>query len=270
MLELGGHEMSERLIGHAFSRRLALRGLCASAFMAALPISPGRGAERGKRPLKAIAFDGFAVFDAQPISALAEHLFPDHGQSLSGTWRTKIFEYTWLRTSAGRYADFAVCVDDALTFAVTSLKLELTNSGRRQLNAVYADLKAFPDILPALMELKAVGTRLVVLANPTPTMLANAIGNSGLQGIFDDVISTDRGMTYKPAPRAYQLAVDSLGLPREEIGFVASASWDATGSAWFGYESFWLNRLDLPPDQLGTTPRWVGRTMAEFLSFLRS
>jgi hypothetical protein len=39
----------------------------------------------------------------------------------------------------------------------------------------------------------------------------------------------------KPAPDAYALAMRTLGLREQEIGFAAFAAWDAAGASWFGY-----------------------------------
>jgi 2-haloacid dehalogenase len=41
------------------------------------------------------------------IAALCEALFPEHGSELVNVWRLHQFEYTWLRTVANRYANFA-------------------------------------------------------------------------------------------------------------------------------------------------------------------
>ena len=76
-------------------------------------------------PIKAIAFDGFTTFDPRSVSALAEELFPGRGSELSNLWRTRQFEYTWLRTVCGHYADFWKITEDALVFA-TMLKLKLS------------------------------------------------------------------------------------------------------------------------------------------------
>ena len=59
-----------------------------------------------KLTIKAIGFDAFTTFDPRPISALADRLFPGRGADLSNLWRTRLFEYTWLRTLYGNYADF--------------------------------------------------------------------------------------------------------------------------------------------------------------------
>ena len=47
------------------------------------------------------------------------------------------------------------------------------------------------------------------------------------------------------------MAVDAFGRPREGIPFVAFAGWDVAGAGWFGYPTFWVNRLGVAPDGAG-------------------
>jgi 2-haloacid dehalogenase len=49
---------------------------------------------------KAIAFDGFPIIDPGPVFARLEEMFPGKGSDLGNVWRTRQFEYTWLRTVA--------------------------------------------------------------------------------------------------------------------------------------------------------------------------
>jgi 2-haloacid dehalogenase len=67
-----------------------------------------------KTTIKAIAFDAFTTFDPQPIVALAEQLFPTQGAALGNAWRTRQFEYTWLRSVGHHYVDFWKVTEDAL------------------------------------------------------------------------------------------------------------------------------------------------------------
>jgi len=210
------------------------------------------------QPFKAVAFDAFPIFDPRPIFALAEELFPGRGTELSNVWRTRQFEYTWLRTLSGRYADFKKTTTDALIYAARTLKLEWDGKQLTRLIDAYFQLKAWPDVLPALAALKEAGIRLCFLSNFTREMLeANAKG-SGLDGYFEQLLSTDQARAFKPDPRAYQLGIDAFKLKREEIVFAAFAGWDAAGAKAFGYPTFWVNRqnavmeeLDAPPDATG-------------------
>jgi 2-haloacid dehalogenase len=91
-----------------------------------------------------------------------------------------------------------------------------------------------------------------------------------MEGVFDQVLSTNQIRTYKPDPRAYQIALEALGLQREAILFVAFAGWDVAGARWFGYPTFWVNRLQLPAEALGVAPDAVGRDLTEVVCFVQT
>jgi 2-haloacid dehalogenase len=243
-------------------RRLLQAGLSLTAAMLAAPSWPA-----GKPRFKAMAFDAFPVFDPGNVAVLAETLFPGKGAELIKLWRTRQFEYTWLRAAAGNYADFMRVTDDSLVFAAKSLGLELRGEHRDQLLKAWLELKTWPDAAPALRKLRAAGIRLAFLSNLTPAMLEGSIRHAGLDGIFEHVLSTDRVRGYKPDPRAYQLGISALELPREQILFVAFAGWDAAGARTFGYPTYWVNRLAAPPEELGVVVDGEGRTLDELVVF---
>lgn len=237
----------------------------ASSTVASSIASDSRGAGR---PIKAVAFDGFAIFNPRPIFALAEQLFPGRGAELSNVWRTKQFEYTWLRTISGHYRDFLGIIDDALAFACRSLDLELTGVTRSTLVASYLKMPAWPDVLPALSMMKESGLRLAFLSNFSPAMFDGNIKGTELEGMFDFQLSTDTVHAYKPDPRAYQMGLDAFALKREEILFAAFAGWDASGAKLFGYPTFWVNRQKPPREQLDAIPDGEGQGMADLVRFL--
>jgi 2-haloacid dehalogenase len=219
--------------------------------------------------IKAIAFDALAIFDVRPVAALAEKIFPGHGDQITALWRSRQFEYTWLRTAAGHYADFWQVTEEALVFAGNSLKLELTKTDRDRLMRGYLELKAWPDARTVLKSFKADGLRMAFLSNFTAAMLDQSVRNSSLQGIFEDHLSTDRVLAFKPAPQAYKMATTAFGLRKQEITFAAFASWDAVGAAWFGYPTFWVNRARATPDELGARPDGIGENLNDLADFVR-
>jgi len=220
--------------------------------------------------IEALAFDALTTFDPRPVFILAERFFPGRGADLSAAWRTRQFEYTWLRALTRRYADFWTVTEEALVFAANMLRLELSPDRRAQLMNAYLNLKAYPDALPALRLLKDSGIRLGFLTNMSPKMLDAAIDSAGLGGIFEQRLSTDLIRTYKPDPRAYQMGIDAFGLRLEQIGFVAFGGWDAAGAKSFGYTTFWVNRLGLPAEELGISPDGVGASLTDLAAFVRS
>lgn len=226
---------------------------------------------RPRAPQSAILFDAFVVFDPRPVTDLAEQLYPGRGAELTAAWRTKQFEYAWLRVVMQSYTDFWRCSEDALRHAATTLQLSLTPSRREQLMQAYLQLRPWPDVPAALDSLRAANVRLGLLSNFTPAMLGASIHASRLEGAFGHVLSTDRVRTYKPDPRAYQLGLDALGLPRERIAFAAFAGWDAAGAKRFGYPTLWVNRLGAPLEDLGApAPDAIVRTLSDAVGFMRT
>lgn len=242
--------------------------IASSTVVASGFVTSASAAETPRPAIKAIAFDGFPIFDPRPIFTLAEELFPGRGAELSNAWRTRQFEYTWLRTVAQRYRDFLGVIEDALIFAGNSLNLDITNEKRRTLVDGYLHMKAWPDVVPALSKLKEAGIRLAFLNNFSPAMLESNIRNAGLEGFFEYKLSTDAVRVYKPHPQAYQMGIDAFGVKREELLFAAFAGWDAAGAKLFGYPTFWVNRQKQPLEQLGAIPDGEGVGMNDLLSFL--
>src|SRR5262249_11310442 len=122
----GGDASSNGKIIMLLNRRelAVLAAGSAIAVTAGAPLDRPRAVNGAK--VKAIAFDGFPIIDPRPVVAKAEEIFPGKGLELSNTWRTRQFEYTWLRTLGGRYSDFWQVTQDALVFAAKVLRIDLS------------------------------------------------------------------------------------------------------------------------------------------------
>jgi 2-haloacid dehalogenase len=251
------------------NRRSFVALLAGGAAAAAVSAEPVTAAVAGAK-IKGIAFDGLAVFDPRPISALAERMFPGRGEEMGALWRTRQFEYTWLRTVGRQYADFWQVTEEALVFSCKSLKLELTKADRDRLMQSYLELRAWPDALATLKGLKAGGMRMAFLSNFTAAMLDQAVKNSGLEGIFEDHLSTDRVRAFKPDPRAHGMAMSAFGLRKEEIAFAGFGGWDAAGAKWFGYPTFWVNRMHVAAEELGVIPDGAGKDLNDLATFVQA
>jgi 2-haloacid dehalogenase len=240
-----------------------------SAASAASGLAAAAAAEPAHR-IKAIAFDALVVFDIRPIASMAETLFPGRGAEITNAWRTRQFEYTWLRTLTGNYAGFWQVTAEALSFTAKLLDLDLTHEKQDQLMEGFLRLKAWPDVLPTLTALKAAGIRMALLSDFSAEMLDANVRGAGLEGLFGDHLSTDRVQAFKPDPRAYRMAMESFKLKREEIAFAAFGGWDAAGAKRFGYPTFWCNRLKLPVEALGVVPDSVGTSTVDLAAFVKT
>lgn len=233
-------------------------------------VPPAAPASDARTHLRAICFDVFTLFDPRSVERVARSVIGEHAAALCKSWRTRQFEYSWLRTSAGRYADFHAITTEALEFASRETGLALSNDERRALIDAYTALEPWPDTHAALHEWRRAGLALAPLSNYSPSMLERLVGSAGLGDVFTTLVSTDRARTFKPDPRAYALGPAALGLPKESIAFAAFGGWDAAGARWFGFPTFWLNRLGVSEEALAPGPHASGATLAELARFVAS
>jgi len=219
---------------------------------------------------KAIAFDSFVLFNPDSVVPEVDRVFPGKGRDFTNLWRTRQFEYAWLRSITDRYVDFFAITDDALVYTAEAMKLELTPDNRRFLLNAYLHLTPWPDTVDALGRLKQSGLRVITISNFNPMMLRSNAENAGLTGFFDLLVSTDLIHTYKPDPRAYRLGMDQLHLAKQDILFVAFGGWDAAGAKSFGYPTFWVNRFNLPFEKLSIRPDQTSTNLDGLLNFVLS
>ena len=164
------------------------------------------------------------------------------------------------RRACSSTAGFAQC---PVNMSISSISSTIRSSTQREptgrlsrrlalteLETAFTELEPWPDAHATLLALRARGLRLAPLANFAPSMIERLLKRVGMYEMFDDWISTDRGHTYKPEPRAYALAETAFGLPRRSIAFAAFGGWDAAGGRWYGFPTFWVNRLGAPLEQL--------------------
>jgi 2-haloacid dehalogenase len=217
---------------------------------------------------RAVLFDAYGtLFDVFSVAARAEQLFPGQGQALAAQWRTSQIDYTRLYTLSGRYKPFWDLTQDALRYSIKRLNLQGDAAAEKALMSEYACLSAFPENMGTLRELKARGLPLGILSNGDPKMLQIAVNSTGMNGLFNWVLSVDAVKQFKTAPAAYALGPAAVGVPVKEILFVSSNCWDACCATWFGYQTLWVNRAGLPLEELGVTPTRMGTTLTDVLKF---
>ena len=218
--------------------------------------------------IKAIAFDGFVIFDPRSVEKRVEGVLPGRGAEFTNLWRTRQFEYCWLRTSGERYLDFWHGTEDALRYTAKSLKVALTSQQHDVFMEAYLQLQPWPDVREGLGELRRRGIRLAFLSNLTAAMLDANLKQAGLSEFFEPHLTTDRVQAYKPSPRAYQMGPDVLGLQKREIAFAAFGAWDAAGAKWFGYPTVWVNRGGVPEEELAAHPDVIAKDFGGLVEFV--
>ena len=136
-----------------------------SIFVGLLLFAHANAQTQAQPRFKAVAFDYFVIFDANSVIPEAERAFPGKGADFTRMWRTKQFEFGFLRSITNRHADFFKVTEDALIYTAEAIKLDLTDDKRRRLLNAYLTLTPWPDAVDALRKLKASGVRIITIAN---------------------------------------------------------------------------------------------------------
>ena len=118
-----------------------------------------------------------------------------------------------------------------------------------------------------LQALRERGIATGILSNGDAQMLGVSTRSAGFDGLLDHLISVDPVRLYKTHPEAYALGEKACGLPARQILFVSSNAWDALAATWYGYQTLWVNRLNLPFEELGTQPHRIGTSLRDVLPF---
>ena len=221
--------------------------------------------------LRAFVFDAYGtLFDVFSVTALCEELFGRQGATLVQLWRAKQLQYSLLRSLMGRHRDFWQLTEDGLVFAGKSLNLELSPDKRQRLMEAYMSLTTFPDVKPGLEALRKQGLRLAILSNGEPRMLEAAAKSAGVFDVLERIISVEEVKIFKPSPRVYALACESLNASHAELGFVSSNSWDIAGASSAGLTTFWIQRSPgEPPEELGLDADQVVTAITDLVPLVR-
>jgi len=213
--------------------------------------------------IKACVFDAYGtLFDYASATTRCRDVLGDRFDALTGLWREKQLQYTWLRALQGRHANFRQVTGDALDFALATLGFDDAKL-RARLMDLYLALDAFPEVPGVLRRLKAAGLKTAILSNGTPDMLDAAVRNAGIGELLDAALSVDAVGVYKPHPKVYHLAVDRFGIPAAAISFQSSNAWDAWAGSAFGMRVVWCNRYGQRRERLPGKPDFEVKSLAE-------
>jgi 2-haloacid dehalogenase len=213
----------------------------------AVPLSTG---------IRAITFDvqGTCVDFYQPILRAGSNINARKGLSLdwaklSTEWRDLYRagldqviagKRSWMRVDAIYREALDLLIDR------NDLSSRFNTDERDALNAVWTKLDPWPDSVGGLSRLRS---RFVVstLSNAGMAAVVSVVKHAGLP--FDAVLTAELARTYKPSPAVYQLAVDYLGIPADQILMVACHKYDLKAARLFGMRTAFVARpLEFGPD----------------------
>ena len=218
--------------------------------------------------IKACVFDAYGtLFDVHSAVGKYYDRLGDVADQVSAIWRTKQLEYTWLRSLMRQHADFWQVTRDGLDYALDVYNIRDTKL-RNDLIEAYLHLKCYPEVPDTLARLKDSGRQIAILSNGSPAMLEAVVKSNGLENLVQTILSVETVGVFKPDPRVYKLAVDSLAVAAEEVVFMSANAWDAVGATAFGLRVAWINRFDQRPERLPFQPDTEIKTLADLPDLL--
>jgi len=201
-----------------------------------------------------ITFDSYSTLvdvDAAE-KALADRVADP--EPVSKLWRARSLEYTFVANLIDAYQPFYEMNRDALQYALDAHDVDITQSERDEILAVYHELDVFDDVRSGIERLREGGYDCYVVSNGNPEMLTSMVNHADIGDLLEDTISADEVQTFKPAAEIYRHAAARTGTPIDEIAHVTAGWFDVMGARHAGMQGVWVDRKASPWETFGGAP----------------
>jgi len=205
-----------------------------------------------------VTFDSYSTLvdvDAAE-AALADRVDGDP-RPVSRMWRARSLLYTMIGNFVDAYQPFYEMNRDALTYALATHGVDVSEDERDEILAVYHELDVFDDVRGGMERLREAGYPLYVVSNGNPEMLSSMVEHADIGDLIEDTVSADEVETFKPDAEIYRHAAGRTGTPIDEIVHVSAGQFDIAGAVHAGMQGAWLNRSDGARELFGPQPDFV-------------
>ncbi len=204
--------------------------------------------------ISTITFDSYGTLvDVEAAEAALAERVPSP-EPVSKLWRSRSLEYTFVANYTDDYQPFYEMNRDALQYALDVHGVELSETERDEILAVYHELDVYDDVRDGIQRLVEGGYDCYVLSNGNPEMLASMIDHAGIADLIRDTISADEVQTFKPAAELYRHAAARTGTPVTDIAHVSAGWFDVMGGLHAGMQGVWVDRQGAPWETFGADP----------------
>jgi 2-haloacid dehalogenase len=229
-----------------------------------------------RREIRALVFDQYGtIVDMQRgLTELVEPFLRGKGwtgsaHSFVTWWRRTHYENSMIDALCDRgHTPYRQIGHRAVSYVMDRCGFAYTQDEVRMLVSGIERLVPFPDVVPALHQLRSAGYQLVILSNGDRDMLAAAAPFIGFP--FDRVISVQEAGYFKPHWRTYAKAEELIGLDRSSCLFVANHAFDCIGAKSYGMRTAFIDRRRRPFGETPHQPDLIVRDFAELAAILAS
>jgi 2-haloacid dehalogenase len=179
-----------------------------------------------------------------------------HGISMSDDEALELFGELESAAERGPYLPYHEVLTVVLAKFAERLGFALADDERLALADSVGGWPPFPDTVEGLQTL-ARHFQLVILSNVDDNLFAESARH--LKTEFADVITAQQVGSYKPNPRNFEVALERVGVPKEQVLHVAQSLFhDIEPANDIGLTTVWVNRRHDRPG-FGATPEASAR-----------
>ncbi|KAE8165214.1 HAD-like domain-containing protein [Aspergillus tamarii] len=197
--------------------------------------------------IKAVFFDFMGTcldWHSGTIKALPQSISESERSDIALKWRHDYFDANAARIAANEpVEDIELTLArtlDALIEKYAAHKHLFDRETKEQCIAAWHSMPAWPDVAPAIEQLKAEGYEVFVHANGTTRLQLDLCQSSGLY--FHMLFSSQLLGVYKPAPESYREVLRLVNVKPEETVLVAAHAYDVRGAKEAGMKTVYIHR----------------------------
>ncbi len=209
---------------------------------------------------KAVAFDVIGtLFDISPLEERLEQI--GLRSCALQIWFAHALRDAFALEVSGVFRPFREVASGALAALMKEHEISPDKKQIEEVLAAFTELPAYPDVAPAMQQLRAAGIRIATLTNGSEKTTRAMLKHAGLDVEVRDCISIDDVKHWKPAPEVYLHAATVLGFAPAEVVLIAAHDWDTHGAQQAGLMSAGILRK--PFSSAFAAPNWTGTSLVE-------
>lgn len=191
-------------------------------------------------------------------------------QQIAQDWRHHQKWAMFYTTLADNFVLHPGLNEACLRWALDKHHIALSEAAIQNILSQYHKLRAYPDVVNALKDLKSQGHVLKIVANPTKKMIEDHSKYAGTFPYLDEIISSgEEAMAFKPSPKVFELGIKRAGCPKDQILWVTGHFWEIVGATRQGLKTAWTNRARQPILKIGVTPTYTTSNLQGLADALR-
>src|SRR6266545_4060491 len=212
--------------------------------------------------MRVLVFDVIeTLLDLRALDPHFESVFGD--STVRQQWFQQMLQSAFVSTVTDAYRDFGQLGRAALQMTAQRRGLELSQDQQQRILGTVRRLPAHADVRDALIRLREAGFRMAALTNSTTEVAEAQLAHGGLREFFEQALSADMARRLKPAPEAYHMAGQRLGISPSDVRMIAAHAWDITGAIRAGCAAVFIARPNMVLDPTGEQPDIVARDLRE-------